>query len=66
MFFRGPGWLDGGKMAVFGLIMHIFANLRWFWVQTHKLTNLAAVGRCLIAEFSLVISDSKSVSQSVS
>ena len=54
MFFRGPEWLDGTKVVVFGLKMHIFAIFGWFLAQKLQITNLCAFVRCLIAQFSIV------------
>ena len=54
MFFRGPEWLDGTKVAVFGLKMHIFATFGWVLAQKLQITNLCTFVRCLIAQFSIV------------
>ena len=47
-FFYG---LDGTKMAVLGLKMLFIAIFGRFWVQKLQITNLAAFGRSLIAQF---------------
>ena len=39
MFFRGPEWLDGTKVAGFSLKTHIIAIFGWFLEQKLQITN---------------------------